>query len=43
MSLIRNLSDHIVAMDYGRKIAEGNAQTVLEHPDVRRAYLGDDA
>lgn len=42
MSLIRNLSDRVVAMDYGRKIAQGDVQTVLEHPDVRRAYLGDD-
>jgi branched-chain amino acid transport system ATP-binding protein len=42
MSLIRSLSDRVVAMDYGRKIAEGDVQLVLEHPDVRRAYLGDD-
>lgn len=42
MSLIRSLSDRVVAMDYGRKIAEGDVQSVLEHPDVRRAYLGDD-
>lgn len=40
MGLIRALSDRIVAMDYGKKIAEGSAQTVLEHPEVLRAYLG---
>jgi len=42
MSLIRSLSDRIVAMDYGKKLAEGAPDTVLEHPDVRRAYLGSD-
>lgn len=43
MSLIRSLSDRIVAMDYGKKIAQGDVQSVLEHPEVRRAYLGDEA
>ena len=42
MSLIRALSDRIIAMDYGRKIAEGTPAEVLSHPDVRRAYLGED-
>lgn len=42
MSLIRTLSDRIVAMDYGKKIAEGSAQEVLEHPEVLKAYLGSD-
>ncbi len=40
MGLIRALSDRIVAMDYGKKIAEGSAHEVLEHPEVLRAYLG---
>ena len=40
MGLIRALSDRIVAMDYGKKIAEGSAREVLEHPEVLRAYLG---
>ena len=42
MGLIRSLSDRVVAMDYGRKIAEGTASAVLEHPEVKRAYLGED-
>lgn len=42
MSLIRALSDRVVAMDYGRKIAEGSVEQVLTHPEVLRAYLGAD-
>ena len=42
MGLIRSLSDRVVAMDYGRKIAEGSADQVLAHPDVKKAYLGED-
>lgn len=42
MGLIRSLSDRVVAMDYGRKIAEGSASEVLDHPEVKKAYLGDD-
>lgn len=43
MTLIRSLSDRIVAMDYGKKIAEGSAEEVLNHPEVLRAYLGVDS
>ncbi|WP_180683909.1 ABC transporter ATP-binding protein [Tepidicella baoligensis] len=42
MGVIRALSDRVVAMDYGKKIAEGTAREVLEHPEVLRAYLGGD-
>jgi branched-chain amino acid transport system ATP-binding protein len=42
MGLIRSLSDRVVAMDYGRKIAEGSASHVLAHPEVKKAYLGED-
>jgi len=41
MSLIRALSTRIIAMDYGRKIAEGSPDEVLSHPGVQRAYLGE--
>jgi len=43
MDLIRHLSDRLIAMDYGRKIAEGTSTEVLKHPDVLKAYLGTDA
>jgi branched-chain amino acid transport system ATP-binding protein len=41
MSLIRALSTRLIAMDYGRKIAEGDPVAVLAHPQVQQAYLGD--
>lgn len=43
MDLIRDLSDRTVAMDYGRKLAEGTSREVLRHPEVLKAYLGDTA
>lgn len=42
MTLIRHLSDRLIAMDYGRKIAEGKPSEVLSHPEVLKAYLGSD-
>jgi branched-chain amino acid transport system ATP-binding protein len=42
MDLIRKLSDRLVAMDYGKKIAEGAPAQVLSHPEVLKAYLGSD-
>ena len=42
MNLIRKLSDRLVAMDYGKKIAEGTPAEVLRHPEVLKAYLGED-
>lgn len=42
MDLMRELSDRTIAMDYGRKIAEGKPEEVLRHPEVLKAYLGED-
>ena len=43
MGLVMRVSDKVVAMDFGRKIADGTPEEVRSHPDVIRAYLGDAA
>jgi len=40
MNLVMGISDRVVALNFGRRIAEGAPAEVREHPELARAYLG---
>jgi branched-chain amino acid transport system permease protein len=40
MDFVMDLADHIVVMDFGRKIAEGRPEAIQVNERVREAYLG---
>jgi branched-chain amino acid transport system ATP-binding protein len=40
MGVVMGLSDHVVVLDYGRKVGDGTPDDVRSNPDVIAAYLG---
>ena len=41
MELVMNISDRVIVIDSGRKIAEGRPEEISNNPDVIKAYLGE--
>ena len=43
MDAVFRLADRISTLVYGRVIASGTPDEIRRHPEVRRAYLGEEA
>ena len=42
MDMVMEICPHIVCMNFGAKIAEGTPEEIQSHPDVLKAYLGEE-
>jgi branched-chain amino acid transport system ATP-binding protein len=42
MSLVMNISDEIVVLSYGQKIADDKPLAIQKNPEVIRVYLGEE-
>jgi len=43
MSMVMDISDRILALNFGKTITEGTPDEVRQHPEVLKAYLGEEA
>ncbi len=41
MGVVVDISDRVVVVDFGRKVAEGDPREIANHPEVQRVYLGE--
>lgn len=41
MNMVMDISDRVLALNYGQVIAEGVPQEIQKHPEVLKAYLGE--
>ncbi|RLB10101.1 MAG: high-affinity branched-chain amino acid ABC transporter ATP-binding protein LivG [Deltaproteobacteria bacterium] len=42
MNLVMDISDEILVINFGERLAEGNPKSIKSNPDVINAYLGED-
>jgi len=42
MGVVMDISHRVIVLDFGRMIAEGNPEEIMDNPEVKKAYLGDE-